>query len=519
MPRQNNFLISQGERLAYQVDVPTGGSPKGLPYDFGAQQGRLTGMLSQAYDYIRALPQEACPNERAIAVVTMHPRFIAKSDFPEALLRVVGLRAVGSRSVQVVPEKWGTNRHPEEASTDALFVAGTRTSFAQWAGTIQNWSENSSVSDALRTIENVSAFSAENKVRSIPTEGDSVMLEVVLHNAGDELVIQSFFAYASLFSATIYTEKRRDVGGLTFLPVEVAPTSALELARHSFVRVARGMPSLRPLHPGLTRDLTDNRPFPLKLPNGQVIASETEAVIFDGGIPDDARASLAPWVSITEPSGIGPSDPACEDHGLAVTSAFLFGQLSPDRTLERPLVSVNHVRVLDQESGSSNPLNFEYFEIIDRITSHLDQNESRYDFVNLSIGPDIPITDDDVSYWTSALDQRFAHFQSILTISVGNTGSRDAASGLNRVQPPADAVNALSVGATDRLDGPWQRADYSSVGPGRPTGLVKPDGVAFGGSPSYPFNVIGAKNFSRAVCGTSFAAPLSLALRQAPGYS
>ena len=149
MPRQNNFLIGQGERLAHQVDVPTGGSPKGLPYDFGAQQGRLTGMLSQAYDYIRALPQEACPNERAIAVVTMHPRFIAKSDFPEALLRVVGLRAVGSRSVQVVPEKWGTNRHPEEASTDALFVAGTRTSFAQWAGTIQNWSENSSVSDAL----------------------------------------------------------------------------------------------------------------------------------------------------------------------------------------------------------------------------------------------------------------------------------------------------------------------------------------------------------------------------------
>ena len=510
MPRQNNFLIGQGERLAYQVDVPTGGSPKVPPYDFVAQQGRLTGMLSETYDYIRALPLEACPNERAVAVVTMHPRFIAKSDFPETLLGVVGLRAVGSRTVQIVPEKWGTNRHPEEAATDALFVAGTRTAFSQWAETIQNWSESSRVSESLRTIENVSAFPAETKVRSIPAEGDSVMLEVVLHNAGDELVVQSFFAYASLFSATIYTEKRRDVGGLTFLPVQVARDSALGLASHSFVRVARGMPSLRPLHPGLTRDLTDDRPFPLQFPNGQVIVSDTEAAIFDGGIPDDSRASLAPWVSITEPSGIGPSDPASEDHGLAVTSAFLFGQLSPDRTLERPLVLVNHVRVLDQASGSPDPLNFEYFEIIDRITSHLDQNESRYGFVNLSIGPDIPITDDDVSYWTSALDQRFARFQSVLTVAVGNTGSRDAASGLNRLQPPADAINALSVGATNRLDNPWQRADYSSVGPGRPTGRVKPDGVAFGGSPSQPFNVIGSNNFSRAVCGTSFAAPLCL---------
>ena len=510
MPRQNNFLIGQGERLTHSITVPTGGSPKALPYDFVTQRSRLGGKLSETCEYINALPQEACPNDKSVAIVTMHPRFIAKSDFPENLFSSVGLRAIGSRSVEIAPEEWGVDNHPEQAATDELFVAGTRKSFARWAGGIKTWAGTSGVSGSLQTIEDISAFQAETKVRPVSTNGDSVMLEVILHNAGDEDVIRSFMEYASLVQATVYTEKRRDVGGLTFFPVEVGPTRVLDVARHSFVRVARGMPSLRPLHPGLTRNNADDGSFPLVLPSDPPLSTDAEAVIFDGGIPDHAISQLAPWVSVTEPPGIGPSDPVCQDHGLAVTSAFLFGSLSAGQAIDRPLVPVNHVRVLDQKSGFSDPLDIEYFEIVDRITSHLDQNEGRYQFVNLSIGPDIPVSDDDISYWTSALDQRFTHSRFVPAIAVGNAGQRDAASGLNRIQPPSDAVNALSVGAADQLTGCWHRADYSSVGPGRAPGLVKPDGVAFGGSQSTPFYVIGMNNHSRPVCGTSFATPLLL---------
>ena len=510
MSRQNNFLIGQGERLTYRVGVPTGGSPKVSPYDFVTQQNRLDGRLHQTYEYISALPQEACPNDRAVAIVTMHPRFIAKSDFPENLFRSVGLRAVGSRPVDIVPEKWGVDKHPEQAPTDELFVAGTRESFAQWAGSIMAWEESSGVSGALQTIENVSAFQAETKVRSVPTNRDSVMLEVILHNAEDEDVIRSFIEYASLVSATVYTEKRRDVGGLTFFPVEAEPARVVEVAMHSFVRVARGMPSLRPLHPGLTRDNLDDGSFAITLPNEPPLAEDTEAAIFDGGIPAHAISQLAPWVSLTEPPGIGPPHPQYEDHGLAVTSAFLFGSLSAGRAPERPLVPVNHIRVLDINSGVQGPPNVEYVDVVDRITSHLDQNEGRYQYVNLSIGPDIPISDDEISYWTLALDQRFASSRFVPTIAAGNTGQRDAASGLNRIQPPADAVNALAVGAVDQLNGSWRRADYSSIGPGRAPGLVKPDGVVFGGSQAKPFNVMSANKRSRPVSGTSFAAPLSL---------
>ena len=510
MPRQNNFLIGQGDRLTYEVEVPTSGGQKAPPYDFATQRARLDGRLSQTNEYIRALPMEACPADRAVAIVTMHPRFISKSDFPEDLLRSAGLSSIGSRSAEITPEKWGVRKHPDQASTDQLFVVGTRTSFAQWADGFRTLAENSRVSEAFRKVEDVSAFEAETKVRSIPADRDSVMLEIVLHNAGDEGVVRSFVEYASLFSANVYLEKRQDIGGLTFCPVEVSSSNVVEIAKHSFVRVARGMPSLRPLHPSLTRNSTGNGTFQVAMPDGPALDDGSEAVIFDGGIPRSALADLAPWVSVTDPPGIGPSNPEYEEHGLGVTSAFLFGPLSPVQPPGNPFVRVNHVRVLDVNSGRQGPLAYEMYDVIERITSHLDQNKGRYSFVNLSIGPDISVLDDDVSYWTAALDQRFTGSQFIPAIAAGNSGLMDPTSGLNRIQPPGDAINALSVGAADRTIGPWRRADYSSIGPGRAPGLVKPDGVVFGGSQSQPFNVVAPNGRSRPVCGTSFATPLSL---------
>ena len=120
--------------------------------------------------------------------------------------------------------------------------------------------------------------------------------------------------------------------------------------------------------------------------------------------------------------------PDYEEHGLAVTSAFLFGPLSPVRFPEKPFVRVNHVRVLDVNSGRQGPAGYELYDVIERITSHLDQNEEWYSLVNLSIGPDISVSDDDVSYWTAALDQRFTSSQFIPAIAAGNSGLLDATS-------------------------------------------------------------------------------------------
>ena len=77
MPRQNNFLIGHGERLTYEVAVPTGGSPKTLPYDWPSQRSRLDGKIAETYEYIRGLPARACPKDRSVALITMHPSTVS----------------------------------------------------------------------------------------------------------------------------------------------------------------------------------------------------------------------------------------------------------------------------------------------------------------------------------------------------------------------------------------------------------------------------------------------------------
>lgn len=127
------------------------------------------------------------------------------------------------------------------------------------------------------------------------------------------------------------------------------------------------------------------------------------------------------------------------------------------------------------------------------------------------------MTDDEITAWTASLDERFARLRLVATVAAGNDGELDSECGLNRIQPPADGVNVVAVGAVNQTADGWVRAEYSCVGPGRSPGIVKPDGVAFGGSDHEPFMVLapGASPQAIGEQGTSFAAPF--ALRSAVG--
>ena len=169
---------------------------------------------------------------------------------------------------------------------------------------------------------------------------------------------------------------------------------------------------------------------------------------------------------------------------------------------------VDHVRVLDTALlSSTDPY---YFDVLDRILEYFDAEGSKYHLVNLSIGPNTPFDDSDVTLWTSALDERFASGQWVVTVAAGNDGEADAALLLNRIQPPGDGVNVLTVGAADSIKTPWKRDTYSCVGPGRTPGFVKPDGLSFGGSDSEPFRVLSPVLEVEGIKGTSFASPLAL---------
>ncbi|MDR0548993.1 MAG: S8 family serine peptidase, partial [Deltaproteobacteria bacterium] len=138
--------------------------------------------------------------------------------------------------------------------------------------------------------------------------------------------------------------------------------------------------------------------------------------------------------------------------------------------------------------------------------------ESGCEFINISLGPDLPIQDDTVNAWTIGLDQLAFERQVFITVAAGNNGQADPKSGAARIEAPADGVNAVTIGAADRTGSDWARAPYSAIGPGRSPALIKPDFTAFGGSEEEYFRVLtpGASIVVGNQMGTSFASPYFL---------
>lgn len=507
MARENNFLLGNGDRLTEPVTVPSGGGDKNPPYTFASARSRISGKLAVAQSQLASLPEAACPRGEVVAVVTLHPRYLAKSDFPTDLLSAVGLRSVGSRSRAITPENWGISKHPETAvATTDLFVAGSKSAFQTWAGRLPRWTSQTPGASQLVRIEDVAAFQAQDKIRAVPMDRDEAWLEVVIHNGHDSSVIEAFEAYARSMGAEPLMNRRRDAGGLTFIPVRFSTDRIEHLAQFSFLRIVRGMPSLRPLQPSIMRQVSG---FQAVLPSGDSLDANIRIAVFDGGIP--GNSDLTRWVQQVDPPGIGNPVPAYQAHGLAVTSALLFGPLLPQTTADRPYCIVDHIRVLDERSGADET-DLEILDVLDRILTVLDADQNRYQYANISLGPDLATTDDEVTAWTASLDERFAQEDFLVTVAVGNNGHLDHVAGLNRVQPPGDGVNVLSVGASTSPGSTWQRAPYSCIGPGRCPGVVKPDGLAFGGSATEPFYALAPGDVMSTIGyqGTSFASPLVL---------
>jgi hypothetical protein len=167
-----------------------------------------------------------------------------------------------------------------------------------------------------------------------------------------------------------------------------------------------------------------------------VHTSTIRLAVFDGGVPKDCLPSgLVRRKRI--PGSIGAAVPECQAHGVGVTSAVLYGSLAPGQPLPQPFTSVDHYRVIDTDTA--NDSQGHYFDVLNRIMNVLRQNN--YQFVNLSLGPDLPIEDDEVHVWTASLDDHFSDGRTLVTVAAGNTGENDWDAGNARVQAPSDGVN------------------------------------------------------------------------------
>ena len=505
---KRNFLLGKGEDLTSSIVLPTGFGQKKHPYTFEEAQTRLKKMLDHVVTGLDALPDIACPDDYAVATITLHPSYTAKSYFPADLIRSAGLETIGSRPCHVKPEKHTKKKAFNECLTTEIFVKGTRKQFSTWNQQFANLQESSKTDQQIIEIESISFPEAQTKMKNVPTKGKNIAYEVVLHlnqTLAENGYLKKFQAYLLTLGIKTNLPYRFYANGLCFVGLEAPAQLANQIATFSLIRVLRAMPNLRMLKPSMRAAFNKNKTTVFLPQTAGPLDKTIQAAIFDGGIP--ANHPLNKWVASYEFSKMQQPSEEMLSHGVSVTSAFLFGHINPTKPLAVPYAHVDHYRVIDEAPGQHR---FELFDVLERIRTVLQSSKKKYDFINLSLGPELPINDDEVHAWTAMLDQYLSDGHTLATIAVGNYSPGNS----ERIQVPADCVNALAIGACDLPGDGWKRAKYSAKGPGRSPGLVKPDLLDFGGCDSTPFSTlhVDGSNTLFQTEGTSYASPAVLRL-------
>lgn len=502
-----NMLLGYGETLTSPVKLNTGGGPKNKPYTYEENKPVIVAQLNKVISEINDTLPLAMPEGKAVVKFVLHPAFLAKSYFPVKLLNKFSLQSIGSKAVSIKPRKDIKKRGKrEEYTTACIYVSGKKENFQDFLDTLNEDNLNQSLKDDFITLENISTLTTSDKIKSFNND-EVVAVEIALHTPNTPSgIVDAFEVFAK--QNGVFVDKKRSISvkGLTFIPAKASKNMALKLAEFSFLRNLRELPQLRVNDPVILRSSTNDST--LSLPSEGAINPDLKVAIFDGGLGIN---NFDPWVKEYIWSN-GNTSVQLLSHGQDVTSTVLFGVVNNDtKKLSVPYCNIDHYRVLDSDINNTD---IDLFDVLIRIKTVLEQ--TKYDYINLSLGPRLPIDDDDVHVWTSTLEEILAKSGALCTVAVGNDGHLPES--LNRIQPPSDLVNGLSVGAATSLSDDWKRCLYSCIGPGRSPGYIKPDGVAFGGYTEEPFQTYSPMtNGIVSTAGTSFAAPL--VLRQAIALS
>ncbi len=264
----------------------------------------------------------ACPDDQIVSILTLHPAFVSKSQFPGQFLRAVGFESIGSRPTALTPDstmhsypgpdgerKYEARQGSEEKATTELFVASTRSDLGAWVNHLAEETVDLSRSEeGIVVVEQFRLPPNYERLRLPSDLPEEVPLEVVLHAAGNTaygFVIEAFESYTTELGLDADLDRRLGVGSLCFIPT-LAPRTQIEaLGDFSFLRVARPMPRLRHLKPidTVARAVPD---IDIQLPLDGPDDPELRIAVFDGGV--EANSLLEPWVTSRDTSDIGMPD-------------------------------------------------------------------------------------------------------------------------------------------------------------------------------------------------------------------
>lgn len=484
--KKNNYILYNGENLVHKAKpkkIP--GGPRQEVYTYEESAERLYHQLEALLQYISQLPKEATPQEKVIFSLYVHPAYIAKSYFPSEILKYISASTVGSKAAKIEPTKQLPKQ--EKTLTTQFYILVTKSNIEKLKNDIFSFEKKEHQKD-IQTIESITPFYESDKIKFSDTNNATNEYEIVFHASNtpeDSYILREFNTYNNLIGNRLTYKFVNNIDGLTFVYTTINADLIEKIASYTFIRAIRKAPTIRDISQHFPHTILKKE---LSIDKNQ-IDKNIKVAIFDGGF--DRNSFMNEFVDYRDMSG--NKDIRYISHGHAVTSAYLFGSIKEDKILT-PYSLVTNYRVLDNTCTT--------YEILTRIENVL--KYENIEFINLSIGPNQEVEDDDVHYWTALLDKYFSTGQYFACIAVGNMNSR--------IQIPSDCVNAMSIGAANSDDFVWERAHYSNFGPGRIPGFIKPDGVAFGGDKlnGKMFKVFDEKDNVIDQQGTSFSSPLVL---------
>lgn len=506
-------ILGNGEK--YAVDNSYHGRPPGdipNPYPIELAKRRITEKLSNTLASLENFPIETMPDNEIVTKLTLHPSFLAKSYYPSRLLNEYSLEPLGSKEVFVKPDVAVNNEQKERAvSSSVYYVSGKKISFERLLKDIREDRIKDETGIELGRIEELSLVNHTDKLINLNKDtNESGTFEIVLHTAINETSkIKKFIDFIKILDGEIDQSKIRTVDGLSFCFVKINNNRIAELAKFMFVRVVRPVPkiNLSTLFSDDAYTLSENKPYLYALSQSNSL-DDSNVAIFDGGLISEKINT--PYLRYFDLTGSNDADSNIYSHGELVTSAVMYGQISELSSKNHETVPVDHYKVFCEADDEDIAL----VNVLDRICSILSQK--RYKIANISLGPSVPRPDDEPSLWTSTLDKLAEDGSALIIIAAGNSGSIleicPDDEDLARIQPPADMLNGMSIGAANSAEEDWKRANYSSIGPGRRPGYVKPDAVFFGGEEEpcgEKIRLIGLYDYEeKHKHGTSYAAPL-----------
>lgn len=505
MAEERYPILGKGEILVQRIEPSKHKNLKGELRSFHTARERLLPQFEALLNNIQAVDR-SMRLERVFFQVAVDSTYLAKSYFPESLVKNSGWDMVGSRPWKQQGRDGIALETPELARR--LFFCADPLRIEATFSRLENPSRliDKEKGDFIK-IDHLGLQAASDRLIGFQPKFTRGAVELVFHPMEEHEWKECKRKLSRLFPQSadlsfLWTWQRGSETQLKFLPARLSRQQVENIGGFNPLRAVRPMPSIS--FPRINKAKTSQI---LRPPVSPILrAIYPEIAIVDGGV-DPQIPHLKGWVSNID---VTPEPVAREflEHGTAVCGAALYGSYDAAKEPEEPKLKVRSFRVfpVPKEFG----IDLDLYRVLDWLEEIVtDPQNSRIHVYVLSFGPNMPVEDDEVNRFTSVLDALAYQHDVLFVIAAGNEGSLNDP--FNRIQPPADVVNGIGVGAYSYTSARRvYPAPYCCIGPGRPGSMVKPDVSAFGGSDDCPFHVLlaGTDGEIAEEQGTSFAAPV-----------